>query len=70
MLVYNSNKSAFIKDVDLGNIDQIILTAFEKYLRRGTSEKEIESMMNEFREWDRSMIHEKYRSLIELLEKK
>jgi uncharacterized protein len=43
MLVYNSNKSAFIKDVDLGNIDQIILTAFEKYLHRGTSEKEIES---------------------------
>jgi uncharacterized protein len=43
MLVYNSNKSAFIKDVDLGNIDQIILTAFEKYLHRGTSDKEIES---------------------------
>ena len=43
MLVYNSNKSAFIKDVDLGNIDQIILTAFEKYLHRGTSEKEIDS---------------------------
>jgi hemerythrin-like domain-containing protein len=34
------------------------------------SKKELESMHNEFNEWDRSMIHEKYRSLVELLEKK
>ena len=34
------------------------------------SKKELEMMMNEFNEWDRSMIHEKYRSLVELLEKK
>jgi len=34
------------------------------------SKKEIETMMKEFNEWDRSMIHEKYRSLVETLEKK
>jgi DUF2075 family protein len=43
MLVYNSYKSIFLKDVDQGNIDQIILKAFEKKLHRRTSEKEIES---------------------------
>ena len=34
------------------------------------NEKELENMLNEFKEWDRSMIHEKYRSLIEILEGK
>ncbi|HLN20918.1 MAG TPA: DUF2075 domain-containing protein [Bacteroidales bacterium] len=50
MLVYNSFKSVFLKDVDLGNIDQIILKAFEKKLHRRTSEKEIES-------WSSSLLY-------------
>jgi hypothetical protein len=43
MLVYNSSKSAFIKDVDLGNIDTIILNAFKKKLHKSTTDKEIDS---------------------------
>lgn len=34
------------------------------------TKKEIKVMTDEFNEWDRSMIHEKYRSLVEILEKK
>ena len=34
------------------------------------SEQEIKLMTDEFNEWDRTMIHEKYRNLVELFEKK
>lgn len=46
MIVYRSVKEDFQSDVDSGNIDQIILEAFEKKLKRTTSKKEVESWWN------------------------
>jgi DUF2075 family protein len=43
MLVYRSIKTAFLKDVESGGIDQIIHNAFRKNLFRSTSEKEQDS---------------------------
>ncbi len=48
MIVYRSIKEGFQKDVESGNIDQIILRSFKDKLHRSTSKKEINSWWNSF----------------------